>query len=59
MFSSIFRIIGILMLTSPILLYGQNIVGEVMALTIFLIGALILFLIFLRKSKNNIVIKQN
>ena len=51
MLNSILRIIGILMVSSPILLYGQNIVGEGIALTTFLIGALILILVLYNKSK--------
>ncbi|GIN87000.1 hypothetical protein J6TS2_33860 [Heyndrickxia sporothermodurans] len=49
MISSIFRFIGILMIASPVLLYGQNIVDEKMAIIIFIIGAMIRFLF--RKNK--------
>lgn len=48
MIISIFRFIGLLLMASPVLLYGQNIVGEV-AIMILIAGIIINFLF--RKNK--------
>ncbi|WP_313893938.1 hypothetical protein [Psychrobacillus sp.] len=49
MINSIVRFIGILMVASPVLLYGQNIVGEKAAIMILIVGIIITFLF--RKNK--------
>jgi len=49
MINSIFRFIGLLLMASPVLLYGQNIVDEKVAIMILIIGVIITFLF--RKNK--------
>ncbi|MEK4486083.1 hypothetical protein MHH81_10905 [Psychrobacillus sp. FSL H8-0484] len=49
MINSIFRVIGLLLMASPVLLYGQNIVGEKVAIMILIVGIIITFLF--RKNK--------
>lgn len=49
MVSSIFRFIGLLLMASPVLLYGQNIVDEKLAIIILIVGIIITFLF--RKNK--------
>ncbi|WP_427138622.1 hypothetical protein [Psychrobacillus psychrodurans] len=49
MIISIFRFIGLLLMASPVLLYGQNIVGEKVAIMILIAGIIITFLF--RKKK--------
>lgn len=50
MIYSIFRFIGILMVISPVLLYGQNIVDAKVAFIIFILGAMITFSYGFRKD---------
>jgi len=47
--SSVLRFIGILMIASPVLLYGQHLVDEKITLAIFILGVMIQILF--RKSK--------
>jgi hypothetical protein len=49
MISSFLRSIGILMIASPVLLYGQHLVDGKIAIAIFIIGVMIQILF--RKSK--------